>query len=195
MSSKKELPRKEGNWVTLTEKTVHENNWIRVDAFDVTTPTNTPGHYSVVHFKNVAVGVIPLDKDMNTYIVGQYRYPLKQYSWEIPEGGSPEGTNPETSAARELEEECGLKPQKLTKILEMHLSNSVSDELAIIYVATNLLETEKQPEETEELEIKKVSWNTLVKMVINGEITDSMSVAGVLKLNYLLQNNLIQLDL
>jgi 8-oxo-dGTP pyrophosphatase MutT (NUDIX family) len=189
------LPKTEGNWVTLTHKVAHENKWIRVDAFDVTTPANTPGHYSVVHYKNVAVGIIPLDKDMNTYIVGQYRYPLKQYSWEIPEGGSPVGTNPIESAKRELQEECGLIPNYVEQILEMHLSNSVSDEKAIIYLGTQLTKTSSSPEETEELTIKKIPFKNLVKMVLNGEITDSMSVAGVLKLNYLIENRLINLPL
>jgi len=191
--NKEIFPQKHGPWVTHNREAVFENNWIKLNASDVTTPANTKGHYTVVHFKNVAVGVIPLDKDLNTWIVGQYRYALRAYSWEIPEGGSPENTNPEDSASRELQEECGLKPLKLQKILEMHLSNSVSDEVAYIYVGTDLVETEKAPEETEELEIKKIPFSELVQMVLKGEITDSMSVAGVLKLNYMLQNNLIKL--
>ncbi|MFY8191014.1 MAG: NUDIX domain-containing protein, partial [Bacteroidia bacterium] len=153
---------------------------------EVKTPTGTDGIYGVVHFKNIAIGIIPLDENNNTWIVGQYRYPLNKYSWEIPEGGGKIGVNPLDSAKRELLEECGIIAQDWEKLLEMDLSNSATDEHAILYVARNLTYTQAEPEETEELKLKKIPFETLFQMVMNGEIEDVMTVAAVLKLKLVL---------
>jgi 8-oxo-dGTP pyrophosphatase MutT (NUDIX family) len=114
--------------------------------------------------------------------VGQYRYPINQYSWEIPEGGGKIGVDPLESAKRELLEECGLIATEWTEILQMHLSNSVSDELAIIYTAKGLTQTEAEPEDSEQLQLKKIPLENAIQMVLDGKITDSMSVAALLKL-------------
>jgi len=139
-----------------------------------------------VHFKNLAIGVIPLDKDNNTWIVGQYRYALNQYSWEIPEGGGKIGVDPLDSAKRELLEECGLIAHKWEKIMEMHLSNSTTDEHSLVYVARDLEYTESEPEETEQLIIKKIPFEELYQMVKRGEVTDGISVAAVLKVKLMM---------
>ncbi|MCG9881594.1 MAG: NUDIX hydrolase [Bacteroidia bacterium] len=173
-------------WTTKTNEIVYQNNWIEVQHHEVITPTGTDGIYGVVHFKNLAIGIIPLDEHNNTWIVGQYRYPLKKYSWEIPEGGGKLGVDPLVSAQRELLEECGIIAQDWQKILEMDLSNSATDEHAILYVARNLSFTEAEPEETEELALKKIPFETLFNMVMNGEIEDAMTVAAVLKLKLML---------
>jgi len=173
-------------WETKTNEIVYQNNWIEVHHHEVITPTGTDGIYGVVHFKNLAIGIIPLDEHNDTWIVGQYRYPLKKYSWEIPEGGGKLGLDPLVSAQRELLEECGIIAQDWQKILEMDLSNSATDEHAILYVARNLSFTEAEPEETEELTIKKIPFDTLFNMVMNGEIEDAMTIAAVLKLKFML---------
>lgn len=180
-----------GPWKKLNDTVVYENPWIRVHHQDVLNPNGNPGIYGKVHFKNLAIGIIALDDDYNTWIVGQFRYPLNQYSWEIPEGGGLLGVDPIDSAKRELMEECGLKATEWTQILDMHLSNSVSDEYGVIYVAKGLSQFDSEPEDTEQLVVKKVPFDTLFQMVMNGEITDSLTVAGVLKAHILKSQGLI----
>src|ERR1051326_229823 len=129
----------EGNpWKTHSSEEVYESPWIRVTKHDVTNPARFPGTYSVVHFKNLAIGVLPLDEENNTWLVGQYRYPIEQYTWEIPEGGGKIGIDPLESAQRELLEETGIRAKKWTKIQEMYLSNSATDEFCLLYVAQEL---------------------------------------------------------
>jgi len=173
-------------WKTNSDQIVYQNNWIEVHHQEVTTPSGTDGIYGVVHFKNLAIGIIPLDQDNNTWVVGQYRYPLKKYSWEIPEGGGIIGVDPLHSAKRELLEECGIIAQDWEKLLEMDLSNSATDEHAILYVARNLSFTHAEPEETEDLQVKKIPFQELFQLVMNGQTQDAMTVAAVLKLKILL---------
>lgn len=173
-------------WKTNSDQIMYQNNWIEVHHQEVTTPAGTPGVYGVVHFKNLAIGIIPLDHQNNTWMVGQFRYPLKKYSWEIPEGGGKIGIDPIESAKRELLEECGILAESWEKLLEMDLSNSATDEHAILYVARNLSFTQSEPEETEDLQLKKVPFDTLYQMVMTGEIQDAMTVAAVLKLKLVL---------
>ena len=170
-------------WKTLKEEVRYENPWIRLEHHEVLNPSGGAGIYGKAHFKNLAIGIIPIDEDDNTWLVGQYRYPLKSYSWEIPEGGGPLGIDPLDSAKRELLEECGLVANEWNFLLEMHLSNSVSDERALIYEARGLEQKQAEPEETEQLQIRRLAFNDAVEMVMKGEITDSMSVAGILQLH------------
>lgn len=178
-------------WTTLRSEKVHESPWIAVTKHDVLTPNNTEGTYSTVHFKNLAIGILPLDKDHNTWIVGQWRYPIQQYSWEIPEGGGKLNVEPLDSAKRELLEETGITANKWTKIQEMYLSNSVSDEYCIIYIAQDLNFGESHPDDEEELQTRKISFNELYKMVEAGEITDSLTVMAVLKTKILIMEGKI----
>jgi 8-oxo-dGTP pyrophosphatase MutT (NUDIX family) len=173
-------------WQLLGSTQVYENNWIAVTEFDVINPGGGKGIYGKVHFKGLATGVIPLDDAMNTYLVGQWRFPLGQYSWEIPEGGSPIGTDPLDSAKRELLEETGLTATDWSLIQTMHLSNSVSDEYALIYLARGLKQFSPSPEESEQLIIKKIPFEELYQKVISGEITDSITVAAALKIKLML---------
>ena len=179
----------ENPWKITSEKAVYDNPWINVTEYQVINPSGNPGIYGKVHYKNVAIGVFPLDDDMNTYLVGQYRFVLGQYSWEMPEGGGPEGTDPLESAKRELLEETGLKAQNWTEIQRLHLSNSVSDELSILYLARDLEQFEAEPEDTEQLIIHKLPFNEVYQMVCDGRITDAMTVAVVLKVRLLLFEN------
>jgi ADP-ribose pyrophosphatase len=179
------------SWKTLKSELKFETPWIKVTKHDVLNPAGKPGIYGVVSFKNLAIGIIPLDKDLNTWLVGQWRYPLNKYSWEIIEGGGPHGVEPVESAKRELKEEAGLIAKKYTELCRIHTSNSVTDEYGIIYIAQELEETEAEPEESEDLQVKKVPFETAFQMVMNGEITDSLSMAGILKAKILIDKGLI----
>lgn len=176
-------------WQITAEQNEYDNPWINLTEFKVINPSGNPGIYGKIHFKNFAIGVIPLDDDLNTYLVGQYRFPLNQYSWEIPEGGGPLGTDPLESAKRELLEETGLKATQWTELQRMHLSNSVSDELSIIYLARGLAQFEAEPEDTEQLQVKKVPFEEVYQMVCRNEITDAITVAAVLRVKLLLLEN------
>lgn len=178
-------------WNTLSSVAIYDNNWISLTEHQVINPNGGEGIYGEVHFKNYAIGILPLDENHNTWIVGQYRYPIKAYSWEIIEGGGALGVDPVESAKRELVEESGITANRFTEIQRMHLSNSVSDELAIIYLAQDLQMGKSSPEETEELVIRKLHFNEAYQMVIDGIITDSMSVAAILKVKILIQENKI----
>jgi ADP-ribose pyrophosphatase len=173
-------------WTTITSEQIYESPWIAVTKHDVLTPHGTPGTYSTVHFKNLAIGILPLDKDYNTWIVGQYRYPIQKYSWEIPEGGGHLDVEPIESAKRELQEETGIIANKWTKIQEMYLSNSVSDEHCTLFIAQDLVFGESHPDDEEELEMRKIHFDELYKMVELGEITDSLTITAVLKTKILM---------
>jgi 8-oxo-dGTP pyrophosphatase MutT (NUDIX family) len=180
-------------WEILSQKKVYDNQWISLTEFDVINPNGGIGLYGKVHFKNTAVGILPLDSELNTYIVGQYRFPLNKYSWEIPEGGSQENEDPLESAKRELKEETGLVAGEWIPILRMHLSNSVSDEFAVIYLARQLEQRNSRPDETEKLQIKKLPFEEAYQMQEKGRITDSMSVAALLKVKLMMIGGLIEL--
>jgi len=180
------MPLAEKNpWKILSENLVYENNWIALHHYQVINPSGNEGIYGKVHFKNIAVGVIPVDEEMNTYLVGQYRFTLQQYSWEIPEGGCPDNEQPQQTAQRELLEETGLKAGKWEYLGSAHLSNSVTDEIAELFVATQLQQFSPSPEETEELQIKKVPLQQAFAMVENGAITDAVSIIALQKLQLL----------
>jgi 8-oxo-dGTP pyrophosphatase MutT (NUDIX family) len=170
----------ENPWTTLNRQPVYEHPWIALREDQVLRPDGSPGIYGVVHFKNRAIGVLPVEDDGSIWLVGQYRYPLNAFSWEIPEGGCPEGESPEAAARRELAEETGLSAAALERIAVSHLSNSVSDELAIVFRASGLTRGEANPEETERLSVRRVPWEVAWGMLERGEITDSMSVIALL---------------
>jgi 8-oxo-dGTP pyrophosphatase MutT (NUDIX family) len=178
-------------WTILSSSEKYDNPWITVTEHQILNPKGGEGIYGTVHFKNIAIGIIVLDEDHNTWLVGQYRFPLNTYSWEIPEGGGLLAVDPLESAKRELKEETGLIARKWTIIQKMHLSNSVSDELAIIYLATDLIEGESNPEETEDLRILKLPFEEAYTLLLSGKITDSISVAAILKIKLMLEQKQI----
>jgi len=166
-------------WTSLSQATVYENPWIRVDHHEVLNPAGGAGIYGVVHFKAHAVGVVPIDASGDVILVGQYRFPLKTYSWEIPEGG---GFPPDSlldSAKRELREECGLEAQGWLEILGMDLSNSVTDEAGTAFLAWDLTHGPSQPEDTEQLKIIRLPFWECIARVKRGEIRDGVSVAAL----------------
>ncbi len=170
---------KSNPWKTETTRLIYENPWIRVREDQVIRPDGNSGIYGVVEY-HPCVGVLPIDADGNIHLVGQHRYPLDIYSWEIPEGGCNLNEPLEAAARRELKEELGLKAGKIEKIISSHLSNSVSNEEAHIFLATELTQHEAEPEGTEQLERKLVSFAAALEMVRTGEITDSMSQIAIL---------------
>ncbi|RYG58113.1 NUDIX hydrolase, partial [bacterium] len=141
------------------------------------------GIYGVVSMRNRAVGVVPLHDDGTITLVGQWRYTMEEYSWEIPEGGCPEGESPSECALRELREETGLIAASIEPLGgELHLSNSVTDERGYLFVAQGLTQSEASPEETEELHVRRVPLGEVVEMVVGGEISDALTVMAVLLL-------------
>lgn len=176
-------------WTTKSISTKYETPWIKVTHHEVITPGGSDGIYGCVHFKNLAVGIIPLDQEYNTWIVGQYRYPIKRYTWEIPEGGCPIGTSPLETAKRELMEEVGIAALNWQLIQELDLSDSASDEISYCYLATGLSFGQTSHEDNEEIIIRKLPFSELFEMVESGEIRDAISVAAVYKLQRMIDNN------
>lgn len=168
-------------YVILSSERVYENRWITVTEHAIRKPRGGEGIYGVVHFKNRAVGVVPY-ADGKLWLVGQHRFPLDLYSWEIPEGGAPMDEDLEACARRELAEETGLLAGKLEKLFSMHLSNSVSDEVAHVYLATELSEGASHWEDTEELALRQVSVDELLEAVLAGDVTDGITVATAFRL-------------
>lgn len=168
-------------WTVLASRELYNNPWIQVTEHQVLNPSGGPGIYGVVHFHNLAIGVVPY-ADGKIWMVGQYRFPLEAYSWEIPEGGGKIGIDPLVSAARELQEETGLTADRYEVLLEMDLSNSVSDERAIVYLATGLHAGAAAPEETEELHVRQMTLDEAYAMVERREIRDSLTVAAIYRL-------------
>jgi len=173
-------------WQTIETREIYSNPWIRVTESDVLNPSGNPGIYGVVHFKNVAVGIVPIDAEGYTWLVGQYRYTLDRYTWEIPEGGSPKGESPLETAKRELIEETGIVATDWEVLIDdFMLSNSVSDEIGFTFVARGLSLHEAQPEDTEEITLRHLPLAEAIDMAMRGEIQDCLSVASLLKLRCL----------
>ncbi len=168
-------------WQTRATREIYDNAWITVRENAVIRPDGKPGIYGVVSMKNRAVGIVPLHDDGTVTLVGQYRYPTEVYSWEIPEGGCPDTELPMHAARRELREETGIIAGFLQPLGgEIHLSNSVCDERGYLFLATELEQGAAMPEGTEELQIKRVPLEEAVRMAMNGEINDGLSVTGLL---------------
>lgn len=167
-------------WQTLTTKTVYDNPWIQLQHHDVMNPAGKPGIYGKVCFKSQAVGIIPVDDEGNTWLVGQHRYTLNAWSWEIPMGGSPLGEDPEQTALRELEEETGLHANRMRQILHLHTSNSITDEAGYVFLAQGLHSSVQALEDTEDIELLKLPLTEAIAMAQDGRITDAMSIAGLL---------------
>lgn len=168
-------------WTVLQTEVKYQNPWISVREDQVLNPSGGRGIYGVVTMKNKALGIVPVDADGNTWLVGQYRYPLNEYSWEIPMGGGPVELDILESAQRELKEETGLLAARWTRIARLHTSNSVTDEEGFVFLAEDLTQGELEPEETEDLRLWKLPLAEAVQMAMDDRITDCVSVAGLLK--------------
>ena len=169
-------------WKTLSSKPIYDNPWISVREDQVINPSGGNGIYGVVSFKNRAIGIIPIDAEGNTYLVGQHRYSLNEYSWELPMGGGPKDETPLETAKRELKEETGFTAEKWEQIAKIHTSNSVTDEEGFIFVAENLTSGESELEATEDIKVWKLPLSEAIELVMNNTITDSLTVYGLLKI-------------
>lgn len=170
-------------WQMLSSRKVYENDWMEVREDQVINPGGGENQYGYVHFKNRAVAIIPLDEDDNTWLVGQQRYTLGEYSWEIPMGGAPLAEPPLGAAKRELREETGISASDWLQLMRLHTSNSITDEMGYVYVATGLSIGEPDTEEVEDLEVRKLPFDDAVQMVLDGEITDAISALALLRLD------------
>lgn len=171
----------ENPWKTKSKTTIYQNPWIKLEEHEVVIPSGKDGIYGKVIFKNKALAIVPVDENLNTWLVGQYRYTLEEYSWEIPMGGGLLELDILDSAKRELKEETGLTANKWTKIMRLHTSNSVTDEEGFVFLAEDLTQGETEFEETEQLQVIKLPLREAIQKVMNGEITDAISIAGLLK--------------
>ena len=182
-------------WTTLDATLKYDNPWIRVVEHKVLNAAGQPGIYGTVHYKNIAIGIVPIDRDGSTWLVGQYRYPLKSYSWEVPAGGGALDVEPLASARRELEEETGLRARHWRQILRMHLSNSIGDEEALIYLAWDLEQGPASPDEDEVLRLRRLPFAEALALVERGEITDAITVAALMRLRLLAMDGALPADL
>ncbi|MES2519168.1 MAG: NUDIX hydrolase [Bacteroidota bacterium] len=171
----------ENPWKKVSSREVYDNPWVNLRHEEVIKPNGEPGIYGVAHFKTKAAAILPLDDNNNTWLVGQYRYTLEEYSWEIPMGGGALNGDSLEAAKRELKEETGMTAKNWTDLGKLHTSNSVTDEVGFMYLAEDLTQGEAEPDDTEILALKKVSLQEAVRMVMDSEITDSLSIATILK--------------
>jgi 8-oxo-dGTP pyrophosphatase MutT (NUDIX family) len=173
----------EGNpWRRVSRRVAYENPWIEVFHDDVVRPDGQPGIYGVVHFRHLALGVAPLDAAGRVLLVGQFRYPLDHYSWEIPEGGGDLDEEPIAAARRELEEETGYVGGKWRELCRAELSNSITDDVTILFVATGLEAGPAAPEGTEQLQLRWVPFDEAMAMIVRGEIADAMTILALQQL-------------
>ncbi len=177
--------RKPPAWSSGQGRIGFENPWIRVVEYDAVAPTGTETHYGVVRFKNLAVGVFPLHEDGTVTLVGQQRFALPGYSWEMPEGGVPMTEDPLEGARRELAEETGLIARDWREILSLDLSNSVTDERAVCFLARDLVPGEAAPDATEAIEVARVPFRALLDAVAAGQIRDALTVAVTLRVHHM----------
>ena len=171
-----------GPWIRRSRRTAYENAWITIWHDEVTRPDGAPGVYGVVHFANLAAGVLVLDESDRVLLVGQHRYALDDWSWEIPEGGVPAGETALEGARRELLEETGVEAREWRELARLHLSNSVSDELAVLFLATGLAHGIAAPDGTEALEIRWLPFEEALSMTLDGRISDAMTVVAIERL-------------
>ena len=165
-----------GPWIRHRRHVGYENPWLAVWHDEVTRPDGEAGIYGVVHYANSAVGVVAIDEQDRVALVGQHRYAFDEYSWEIPEGGSPLAEDSLEGARRELVEETGLSAATWREIGRWQLSNSVTDEAAVAYLATDLQQGEARPEGSEELIVKWIPFDEVMRMIRSGDISDALTV-------------------
>ena len=172
-------------WIVKSVTRAFENDWMAIDTHWVIHPGGAEGTYSVVRPHRLAVGVLPIEPDGFVHLVGQWRFPLGRYSWEMPEGGAEPGEPALECARRELEEETGLTAGSLAPVLEMDMSNSLTDERAVVFLATELKPGRAQPEAVEVLRHRRAHFLDVLARTTDGRIRDSLTVAAVLRAHHM----------
>jgi 8-oxo-dGTP pyrophosphatase MutT (NUDIX family) len=172
-------------WTDKGVARVFENGWFGIDSHTVIRPDGTEAIYSVMRPHGVAVGVLPIEDDGQVHLVGQWRFTLARYSWEMPEGGAGRDEPALECAKRELQEETGLSASHFEKILELDLSNSITDERAVLFLATGLKPGPASPEPTEVLKRRTAHFTEVLARVADGRIRDAMTVAAVLRAHHM----------
>ncbi len=183
-----ERPGKVGPWTRLSGRQIYDNPWIRVREDQVLHPDGSPGIYGTIHFKHMAIGVVPIDREGRVVLVGQHRYAFNRYFWEIPQGGCPIGKEtPEISAMRELKEETGFTAGRWDYLGALELSNSCTDEAGHLYLARDLTAGDMQPEASEEITVKRVDFQESYRLAMEGGMNESISVAALARAKYFLE--------
>jgi 8-oxo-dGTP pyrophosphatase MutT (NUDIX family) len=178
-SSDSEIANRIGPWTRRSREVAYDNPWITIWHDEVARPDGSPGIYGVVHFANLAVGAVVLDDEDRVLLVGQHRYTLDAYSWELPEGGVPDGEPAVDGARREVREETGVEADGWREIVRFHLSNSISDEAGVLFAARARTHGAPSPEPSEELEIRWLPFDEALAMTTDGRITDAMTIMGL----------------
>ncbi len=179
-----------GPWVRRSSSVPYTNPWIQVEHHEVTDPAGRTGIYGVVRFRHIALGCVPLHDDGTVTLVGQHRYPLDMWSWEIPEGGGGKDLEPVEEMKRELREEAGLTAKEWIPLGNLQPSNSVTDEQAILWLARGLTEVKNQLDSTEgDLQVKRIPFQEAVEMALDGRLTDAISVAALVRAAHWLEKN------
>lgn len=169
-------------WATKSSQVLHDNPWLRLDSHEVIGPDGKDYTYYVTHFHNRACGVVPYevrDGVPGVWLVGQTRYALDCYSWELPEGGVPRGEDIAVAARRELKEEAGIEAKTLIWLFDLHTSNSLTDEWGQVFLATGLTHGDAELEGTEDITALFVPLDDALRAIAEGRITDAITIAGL----------------
>jgi 8-oxo-dGTP pyrophosphatase MutT (NUDIX family) len=174
-------------WKKISSREIYRNPWIRLREDKVISPNGSDTIYGVVE-AYPAIAIVPVTETLDTYLVGQYRYPLNTYSWEIPEGGGAEGERPLDTAVRELKEETGLSAKKWTYLDSLYTSNAFTDEVGHVFLAEELIEGNPEPDHSEDLTIRRIPFKEAYNMVLNYTIKDALAIIGILRAHQYLKN-------
>lgn len=178
-------------WVRLAQRRAYDGPYLALDEYDVLKPNGQPGYYGVVRIKRVGVGVLPIDEQGHVYLVGQWRFAIDAYSWEMPEGGAEPGEDFAVTARRELEEEAGLKADAMTEVLRMSMSNSLTDEVCVVFIATGLSRGAHAPDDTEVFKHARVPFQEALAAVFDGRIGDALTIAALLRAHHMAVTGLL----